>query len=67
MDENIFLKLSIKIGLIILFIISQIIVYRYAKANPPEVKTEYTENGVTIKLYSPNKLVFYLNQYFLGL
>jgi hypothetical protein len=64
MDENIIQKLSIKIGLIILFIILQIIVYRYAKANPPEVKTEYTENGFTIKLYSP-KLVFYLNQYLL--
>jgi hypothetical protein len=65
MDENIILKLSIKIGLIILFIISQIIVYKYSKANPPEVKTEYFENGFTIKIYSPNKLVSYLNQYLL--
>jgi hypothetical protein len=65
MDENIIVKLSIKIGLIIIFIILQIIVYIYAKANPPEVETEYTENGFTIKIYSPNKLVSYLNQYLL--
>ena len=63
MDENIILKLSIKIGSIIILIISQIIAYKYAKANPPEVETQNTENGVTIKIYSPNRLVFYLNQY----
>jgi hypothetical protein len=65
MNENIILKLFIKIGLIILFIISQVIIHKYAKANPPEVKTEYFENGFTIKIYSPNKLVSYLNQYLL--
>ena len=44
-------------------IISQIIAYKYAKANPHEVETKNTENGLTIKIYSPNRLVFYLNQY----
>jgi len=63
MDKNIILKLSIKIGSIIILIISQIIAYKYAKANPPEVETKNTENGLTIKIYSPNRLVFYLNQY----
>jgi len=63
MVNNIILKLFVKIGLLIILIISQIIAYKYAKANPPEVKTENIENGLSIKIYSGNKLVFYLNQY----
>jgi hypothetical protein len=62
-DENIILKLSIKIGFIIIFVISQIIAYKYAKSNPPEVETKNTENSLIIKIYYPNKLIFYLNQY----
>jgi len=63
MDNDIILKLFVKIGLMVILIISQIITYKYAKVNPPEVKTENIKNGLSIKIYYGNKLVFYLNQY----
>jgi hypothetical protein len=63
MDENIILKLSIKIGFIVILVISQIIAYKYAKAKPPKVEIENTENGTSIKIYAGNKLVLFLNQY----
>ena len=62
MDRNIILELFIKIGVIVILIISQIISYKYAKANSPEAKVENNENSLTIKIYSPNRLVFYMNQ-----
>jgi len=63
MDKNIILELCTKIGFMIILIIIQIISYKYAKAHSPEAKIENNENGsTTIKIYSPNKFVFYLNQ-----
>jgi hypothetical protein len=61
MGNNIILKLFIKISLIIIYIIFRIILHKRAKAKPPKVETEYTENGFIIKMYSPNKLLFYIN------
>ena len=63
MDNNIILKLFVKIGSMIILIILQIIAYKYAKASPPEVKTENIRDGLSIKINHGNKLVFYLNQY----
>jgi len=63
MDKNLLLKLLIKIGLMIILLILQIILYKRAKANSPEVEIENIENGLSIKIYSPNKLVSYLSQY----
>jgi len=65
MDENVILWLFIKIGVLLLLVISQIIAYKYAKAHPLEAKVENTENSVTITIYHNHKniFVFYLNQY----
>ena len=61
MVNNTILKLFIKIVLIIIYIIFRIILYKYAKTKPSKVETEYNENGFIIKMYSPNKLLYYIN------
>jgi len=63
MDENIIIQLFIKIGFIIVLIIAQIIAYKYAKAKPPKVEIENSENETSIKIYAGNRFVSYLNQY----
>jgi len=63
MDKNVIFWLFIKIGLMIVFVILQIIAYKYVKANPLEAKIENTENSVSITIYHKNKFMFYLAQY----